>query len=146
VPLVYAGAIGMGFVSFGGTIGGWVLRRLTGARQGTQLRTALGTLLLALLWLLVIVLLGGGNAFLLGLGYALLAAAIPVTSFPVFAGIGGAILTRFGFRDYVSWKERKPADTGPPAPAPPPLHEPPPIITPWPPAPEPPERREPPQE
>lgn len=145
VPLIYLAAMALGFIAFAGEIGQWAMGKLARRSTSVQISTFFGLALLALLWLTVIMLLSSdGSSLLLGLGYALLVAAIGITSYPVFTGVGGALLTRFGIRDYVSWRERHVPDEVPPAPAPPPLQEPPPLLTPRPlsPPPLPPERVE----
>ena len=132
VPMIYAAAAVLGIVAFAGLVGRVVLKRTTGSMRGLQISNLAGLFVIFLAWMITALLLTADSAGLRGLGIAALVLAILGTSFPVMTGVGSALLTRFGARDYVSWKDRRPADKTPPAPAPPPLHEPPPIITPGP--------------
>lgn len=132
LPILYLAAVAFGFIAFAGMLGSRVLRVFLRAETGLQLRTFAGMGLLALLWFLVIMLVGDSNSFIYGLGIALLVITIALTSFPICAGVGASFLTRFGRREYVSWRERRPPDLVPPAPAPPPLHTPPPVSAPGP--------------
>lgn len=81
-----------------------------------------GVLLFMLLWWLVAVLLGANAPVSHGFGIALLVLSIVLTSVPLLTGIGAAVLTRFGFREYVSFRDGR-SDEGQhaPAPAPPPM-------------------------
>ncbi len=130
VPMLYLAAMLMGLVSFGAAVGGYVMNRLQSNARGHQVRTLLGEFLLMVLWFAVVLLMSGANPVQRGLGIALLVIAIVITSYPLLTGIGAALLTRFGTRQYVSYTERRPEDNVPPAPAPPPLYDPPPVTTP----------------
>ncbi len=138
VPMLYLGAMLMGLVSFGAVVGSAVMSRLQPGGQGAQVKTLLGEFLLMVLWLLVVLMMSAANPVQRGLGIALLVISIVITSYPLLTGIGAALLTRFGHRQYVSFTERRPDIDVPPAPAPPPLYDPPPIVTPGPTPPPPP--------
>lgn len=121
IPLVYAAADLLGLVAFGSVIGGLFAARFLGGRKGLQVNTLIGEMLLVLLWVVTFALMSSASGLLQGLGIAALVISIIVTTFPLFTGIGAAILTRFGTRDYETWKQRRPDEGAPPAPAPPPL-------------------------
>ncbi len=126
IPFIYLAAIVLGIVAFGVRLGNWVSARYIGATRNMLVQSFLGVFLLMLLWIIVAILLGQPSEVAQGFGIFFLVVSIIVTSFPVCSGVGAAALTRFGFRDYVSWKERKQVLEGDlpgpaPAPAPPPL-------------------------
>lgn len=123
LPLVYLFAIILGTMALGDRIGGFVASRLLGGERSLIFRSLTGTFLVFVLWIITAVLFGIGDPVANGFGILFLVIAIIVSSYPLFTGVGAAVLTRFGFKPYVSWKERqqeagrRPA----PAPAPPPI-------------------------
>ncbi len=123
VPLVYAAACLLGVVSFGNMIGRAFSTRFTGQEKSLMSQSLIGVAAISSLWLLTAVLMGAGGSLSHGLGVFFLVVSIVISSFPVTAGIGAAILTRFGFREYVSAGERIQLKAEPtaPAPAPPPI-------------------------
>jgi len=125
VPLIYLIAFALGIVSFGGTIGRQFSLRYLGGGKGMLLESTVGILLLMSFWFIVAVLLGSNDDVSQGFGIFFLVVSIVLTSFPVFAGVGAAILTRFGFKEYFGWKERQEqqGSSPAPAPAPPPIPE-----------------------
>jgi len=118
VPLLYAFACLMGIISFGIMIGRAFSIRFAGEERSLMFQSLAGVTVFAFLWLLTAVLMGAGGPLSEGLGVFFLVVSIVITSFPVTAGIGAAILTRFGFREYVSAGERIELKAEPPAPAP----------------------------
>ncbi len=118
VPLLYALACLLGIISFGNMIGVAFSIRFTGRERSFMFQSLAGVMVIACLWLVTAVLTGAGGSISEGLGVFFLVVSIVVTSFPVTAGIGVAILTRFGFREYVSASERIQLKAEPPAPAP----------------------------
>jgi len=138
VPMVYAAAMLLGVVAFGGVLGRTFSVRFLGSARGLQFETFVGVSLLMMLWMVVAALLTPNSPIANGLGIAALVIAIIVTTYPICTGVGAGLLTRFGHRPYVSFDQRHQDDGPPPAPAPPPLHQPPPIIPPAPLTPEPP--------
>ena len=140
LPFLYLAAIVLGFISFGSMLGKGLALRLWGQEKSFMLRSFLGIVLLMILWLITATLLGSADEVSQGFGVFFLVLSIVVCSFPVSAGIGAAILTRFGFREYVSWKDPQRPDSRPmaPPPAPPPIPKEPPMMRPPEPRPTPP--------
>lgn len=99
--------------------------RPNAAPQGLLIPAMLSVLAYMVLWAAVAILLGasGPNANVYeGFGYALLVVAIVFTAYPFMSGLGAAALTRFGYRDYTSFRERTgPDERAAAAPAPPPM-------------------------
>lgn len=83
-----------------------------------------GIMAFMLLWALVAVVIGSGPAGsgVTGWGIPLLVIAILATCYPLLAGLGTALMTRFGFRQYVSYRDARPSpEDSAPTPAPPPM-------------------------
>ncbi len=129
IPFIYAIAAGFGIVSFGDTLGRQFAKRYLGGEKSRLVQSTMGILLLMSLWLVVAVLLGAHDSVSQGFGIFFLVVAILVTSYPVFCGIGAALLTRFGFRDcrLTVAEKRMTGATHAPTPAPPPLPDNPPL-------------------
>lgn len=123
LPLVYLFAIILGTMAFGDRIGRFVATRFMGGERSLIFRSLAGSFLVFLLWFITAILLGIGVPVATGFGILFLVIAIIVSSYPLCTGVGAAVLTRFGFKPYVSWTERqKEAGRRPaPAPAPPPI-------------------------
>lgn len=147
VPLAYIVAMFTGVLSVGSKLGNMVVRRF---REGSSLLidATVGTVLFMLQWLLVAILLGSSSSVAEGFGIFFLVVAILITCYPVFGGIGAAVLTRFGNRPYAgSIFKRGDRGTEAPTPAPPPIPDmprftPPPPV---PPVPQPPQDNPPPR-
>ncbi|RKX29260.1 MAG: hypothetical protein DRP47_02170 [Candidatus Zixiibacteriota bacterium] len=127
IPLIYLGAFILGEVVFGNMIGKLVMARSIGGERNMLFQSILGVFLHMSLWSLTAILLGQQNRVAEGFGIFFLVVAIIITTFPVFSGLGAAILTRFGFRNYISWKDHRQWEGETPAPAPPPLRQVPPV-------------------
>jgi len=85
-----------------------------------------GVTVLMGLWFVTAVLLGSGDSTTNDFGVFLLVVSILISSFPLCSGIGAALLTRFGFRECVNWKNRESENNQEvPSPEPPPIPEPP---------------------
>ena len=123
VPVLYLFATVMGVVSFGQQIGSGFTRRLLGQDKSPMVQALLGVGFLMLLWLAVAILLGSNGGSSEGFGIFFLVIAILISTYPVCSGLGAALLTRFGFREYMSWQDRQNHQRPPDAPAPPPIHE-----------------------
>lgn len=125
VPILYVIAFFTGVVIFGNKIGRMISVRFLGGEKKMMFQAVIGVFLFMSFWLLDAILLGQQSDVAEGFGIFVLVASIIISTFPICTGVGAAILTRFGFRDYVSWKDRHGFDTKPaaPAPAPPPLRE-----------------------
>jgi len=123
IPFIYMFAIVMGVISFGDRIGYHLYQRFTGREKHMILQSATGIVLLMALWLAVAVLLGASDDVSQGFGIFFLVVAIIISTVPLCTGIGSAILTRFGFRTYLSWRERQQQRPEPETsiPAPPPI-------------------------
>jgi hypothetical protein len=132
VPLVYLIAFGLGIVAFGNMLGRQFSIRYLGGEKGMLLQSMLGIVLLMSLWFIVAVLLGAGDEVSQGFGIFFLVVSILLTSFPILAGVGAAVLTRFGFKEYrlFAGGQQQPEAPTAPAPAPPPIPEGPSLTTP----------------
>jgi len=132
IPLVYAFALGLGIVTFGNMLGGQFSRKYLGGEKSMLLQSMLGILLLMALWFVVAVLLGASDDVSHGFGIFFLVISILLTSFPILAGVGAALLTRFGFKEYrlFAGGREQPGASYAPAPAPPPIPDGPPLGTP----------------
>jgi hypothetical protein len=124
VPLAYVVAMTIGVISSGHRLGQLVFQRVTDRDRNRMFETLVGLGILMALWMLVAVLMGSGDlgSTEYGFGIFFLVMAILISSFPVCGGLGAALLTRMGTRQY------RPKDrpdwakgTGAPAPAPPPI-------------------------
>ncbi len=124
VPLAYVVAMTVGVISSGHRLGQLVLQRIAARDHNRMFETLVGLGTLMALWMLVAVLMGSGDdgSTEYGFGIFFLVVAILASAFPVCAGLGAALLTRMGTRQY------RPKDrpdwtkgTGAPAPAPPPI-------------------------
>ncbi len=133
LPLLYFFAIVLGMISFGNFIGGQIFGRYLGGKRSLLLQSSVGILIFMSLWFVCSILLGSSQPTSEGFGIFLLVVLISVSSYPLFTGVGAAVLTRFGFKHYVSWKirkERTPGGGPAPTPAPPPIPKTPPEPTP----------------
>lgn len=130
VPLVYLIAFGLGIVVFGNILGRQFSLRYFGGEKSMLLQSMLGIVLLMSLWFVVAVLLGAGDDVSQGFGIFFLVVSILLTSFPILAGVGAAVLTRFGFKEYRLFTGGQQQPEAPMAPAPPPIPEGPSLTTP----------------
>ncbi|MCP4685709.1 MAG: polymer-forming cytoskeletal protein [bacterium] len=124
LPLSILIAMTLGMAVCGRMLGRSVLKSIFGQKQSLMFQSLFGVLVFVLSWALVAVLLGAGDSegVVFGFGVLFLVLSIVATSYPLLAGIGAAVLTRFGFRQYVSFRDQVAEPGGPvPAPAPPPL-------------------------
>ena len=130
-PLAYLTAMAIGLILFGNTVAGKTVFRLIGSDPGGYLLSFVGSSIACILWLAVALLMGSANTVAYGFGVAILVVAIPVTFYPICCGLGGVFLTRFGFRPYVSFRDRQATgEPGAQAPAPPPIPKAPPSVLP----------------
>ena len=124
VPFAYIAAITIGLVSAARRFGSMTMKRITGDKHSGMFESFVGIGALMALWMLVAVLLGSGDdgSVSFGFGIFALVVAIIVSLFPICMGLGAALLTRMGTRQYRQ-KERPDwmRGTGAPAPAPPPI-------------------------
>jgi len=125
IPVLYILAFFIGVVIFGNKIGRIISVKYLGGEKKMMFQATIGVFLFMSIWLLDAILLGQQSDVAEGFGIFILVMAIIISTYPICTGVGAAILTRFGFRDYVSWKEKHGFDTEPaaPAPAPPPLRD-----------------------
>lgn len=105
--LAYIAAMVIGIISFGGAIGARLTRLVSGSEGGLMVQSMTGILLFMGLWMVVAVLMGSSGEVANGLGIAALVISILISTYPVCAGVGASLLTRFGFKKYVSWKDRR---------------------------------------
>ncbi|HVP07078.1 MAG TPA: polymer-forming cytoskeletal protein [Candidatus Acidoferrum sp.] len=122
LPMAYVVAGALGVVGVGGSIGQALTVKLFSGRRNNTLEALGGTLLFMLLWAVVAVLLGASDSVSNGFGILFLVISIMASVYPFCSGLGAALLTRFGYRQYVSFGSRHPSVRGEaPAPAPPPI-------------------------
>jgi hypothetical protein len=124
VPFVYVAAMTVGVVSLGRRLGRIAMKRITGDSHSGIFEAFVGISALMVVWMVVAVLLGGGDdgSVAYGFGIFALVLAIIISLFPICTGLGAALLTRMGTRQYRP-KERPDWMRGSdaPAPAPPPI-------------------------
>ncbi len=121
VPFAYLFAISLGVITTGRLIGSRILRAMGGDFH-PMASAGIGLLAIMAMWALVASLMGSSSSVAFGFGIAALVISILISCFPVCAGIGAAVLTRFGFRKHISLRDRLAAEQAAvPAPAPPPI-------------------------
>ena len=131
VPLIYAIAFTLGIVTFSQRIGGAIVSKYASRKAAGMLSFVIGLALLMALWYVVAILMGSGDAVSRGFGIFFLVLSILYTAYQICAGAGAAVLTRFGFRDYVSFDDRvRTAGGASRPPAPPPMPKVPPVVRP----------------
>ncbi|MFH1686457.1 MAG: polymer-forming cytoskeletal protein [bacterium] len=123
IPFLYVGAVLLGLLAYGRSLGRALWHRRDSER-GRIIETMSGVALLLLPWVLVALMLGSVSGVIAGLGIAALVLTIIGHTFIAASGIGAAVLTRYGFRDYTAGRRLQP-DSQAPVPAPPPIPEPP---------------------
>ena len=126
IPLACLVALAFGMAAVTRPLLKLVFGHATVDRTSLLAQSLAGVALYMAVWMLVALLLGSGGPrselYSNGLGIALLVIAIIATIYPLFTGVGAVTLTRFGFRDYVPFKERTAPEERPAtAPAPPPM-------------------------
>jgi len=129
VPILYVIAIALGIISFGQTLGDSLSKRIWGSKKSVLFSIIFGVFAFMLPWIFTSLMFNSYNEVQFGFGVFFLVISIILSTFPVFSGVGAAILTRVGFRQYVSFADRL-AQEPTLAPAPPPIPHEPPIITP----------------
>ena len=131
IPLLYLFAIVMGIAAYSKSIGQLVFGRFLGSGNKLFLKTLLGFALFAICWIVGITYFTGPNESpLFGFGVFFFVISIIISLYPVFGGIGAAVLTRFGYRPYASWKDKVAQNPQMFTPAPPPMPRGPEIKTP----------------
>ncbi|MGH8015830.1 MAG: bactofilin family protein, partial [Candidatus Zixiibacteriota bacterium] len=123
LPVVYLWAIILGIVATGRGLIKPVYKKYIGRAGNQVLLGILGILALMTPWIISSVQMGNESSPAFEIGVLLLVFTSIFTAFPVFAGIGAAFLTRFGFRVYSPKTQFGPRPGGPSAhaPAPPPI-------------------------
>ncbi|MFZ5979564.1 MAG: polymer-forming cytoskeletal protein [Candidatus Zixiibacteriota bacterium] len=129
VPLLYIVAVAFGMISFGYTLGQKLASRFFHIEKGLLFQVLLGIVTVMVLWLLTSILMTAQNDVSFGFGVFFLVVSIIICTYPVFSGVGAALLTRLGFRQYVSFADKM-QQQGAQMPAPPPIPQEPPIMTP----------------
>lgn len=123
IPVVYAWAIILGIAATGRGIIARFYSKFLNSATSPIILGVLGILLIMAPWIITSALMGNEDGAEYGFGIFFLVVSIIFTTFPVFAGIGAAFLTRFGFRSYSSDPQfgPKPSMPGVHTPAPPPI-------------------------
>jgi len=124
LPLAYLLSLAMGIGAFSRLVIQPVLVRRFGASPSLVFDSVTGVLFFMVLWMLVALLLGSTGSVSDVFGIILLVFSILFTLFPLMTGVGAVVLTRFGFRKYVSFGDNQ-TDPGHavPVPAPPPMKD-----------------------
>lgn len=126
VPFIYVWAIVLGIAATGRGIIKSILAKFLHLQAGHIFLGLAGILLFMTPWLLAGALMGTEGGASYGFGVFFLVFSIVTMIFPVFAGVGAAFLTRFGYRPYTSAVQFGPKPKGQP-PTPPIVPVPPPI-------------------
>ncbi len=105
VPMSYLAAIFIGVTIFGIMIGEKTSNKYFGGNKSTIFNALFGVLLYMSLWIIVSVLMGSPDSEMQGIGVFVLVISIIISTYPIFSGLGAAVLTRFGFKEYRSWTE-----------------------------------------
>jgi len=129
VPILYIVAVAFGMISFGYNIGRMLAKRFFNIERGQLFQVLLGIVTVMGLWLLASIFMSPQSDVANGFGIFFLVISIIITTYPVFSGVGAALLTRVGFRQYVSFADKM-QEQGVQSPAPPPIPQEPPIMTP----------------
>ncbi len=119
VPLIYVFASILGIAAFSYSIGNLVFGRFLAPGNRIFMKSFLGFALFAISWIIGITFMTDPEDS--GIGIFFFVISILFSIVPVFGGIGAAVLTRFGYRPYLSWKDmiaRNPENL---TPAPPPM-------------------------
>jgi hypothetical protein len=127
VPVAYFVAFALGVCATSAQVLAILARRLGKSNPGMPTASIIGIAFYMGLWALVALTFDPNTADAPGVLFLLL--AIFATCYPVFAGTGAAVLTRFGSRSYLSRRESAhPSGEPAPAPAPPPIPQAPPSV------------------
>jgi len=127
VPIAYFIAFALGVCATSAQLLAVVMRRLGKLNPGMPTASIVGIAFYMGLWTLVALAFHPNAAEPSGI--LLLLLAIFATCYPVFAGTGAVVLTRFGSRSYLSRRESaRPSGEPAPVPAPPPIPQAPPGI------------------
>lgn len=127
VPIAYFVAFALGVCATSAQVLAVVMRRLGKLNPGMPTASIIGIAFYMGLWVLVALAFHPNAAEPSGI--LLLLLAIFATCYPVFAGTGAVVLTRFGSRSYLSRRESSgPSGEPAPAPAPPPIPQAPPSV------------------
>ena len=121
VPVAYLVGFCFGVAAVGRLVGRRILARPRSGERSRLAESMTGMLALIAIWYLTAILLGSSSPVSEGFGIASLVIAIIITSYPLLAGVGALVLTRAGFREYKTWRERQMQagdETGMPAPPP----------------------------
>jgi hypothetical protein len=112
------------FAGFSRMLGERVLKLVFPSRaSGVHLPTQLGIVLFMSMWLITAILLGSDGDVSQGFGVFVLVISIITNSYILLSGLGAAILTRVGTREYLGWHDRhmRATESQAPMPAPPPI-------------------------
>ena len=122
VPVALLMSLALGMCAMGAHLTPLIYKGSSATRP--LMNCFIGVMAYMLLWALVAVVLGSGpeGSGVTGWGIPLLVISILATAYPFMAGIGTALMTRFGYRQYVSYRDSRPgSEEAAPAPAPPPI-------------------------
>lgn len=123
LPLVYIWAILLGIVATGRSLVTPLYYKFISQKASPILMGILGIIALMSPWIVTGALMGNEEGPAFGFGVFFLVISILIFIFPIFAGIGAAFLTRFGFRTYSSVTHfgHRPGSAPAHTPAPPPI-------------------------
>jgi hypothetical protein len=127
VPIAYFVAFALGVCATSAQVLTVVVRRLGKSNPGMPTASIIGIAFYMGLWALVALIFDSATADAPGI--LLLLLAIFATCYPVFAGTGAVVMTRFGSRSYLTRRKfAHPSGDPAPAPAPPPIPQAPPGV------------------
>jgi hypothetical protein len=129
IPFAYLLAMSLGVITFGNRLINRLMLRLFGRKQSLMFQSLVGVSLFAGVWLLVVNLLASNDPTTNNVGMILLVVVTVGSLYPVCTGLGAAFLTRFGFRPYISYRDRQAEKPSAP-PVPPPIPKAPPVVGP----------------
>ncbi len=119
VPLAYLLAMIFGIAAFSNVLGNLVFGRFLSSGKKVFMKIFLGFSLFALSWIIGISFMNDPQNSDLGIFFFVISILMSIV--PLFGGIGACVLTRFGTRPYMSWKERIKHHPQSMTPAPPPM-------------------------
>lgn len=121
IPILYIFAMVMGITLAGNNVGRKITAKYLSGDKQPIFVSMLGIFILIVPWIISMTFWGMGNDVGYTFGGIFLGVACLTSFYPIFSGLGGVLLTRFGFKIFKSWKDRQRTAEPTKAPAPPPI-------------------------
>lgn len=121
IPILYVFAMVMGMTVVGNNVGRKLSVKFLGGEKQPVFMSMMGIFVLTVPWLISMTFWGMGNTVGYTFGGIFLGVGSISVFYPIFSGLGGILLTRFGFQIHSNWKERQRKADPTKAPAPPPI-------------------------